>query len=386
MTTPHSRAHRRPIRAFPPTAVAALLLGISACSQHATHEPAPPPGRPFERLSQYGVFAGDPTAQSPAAGVIPYDLNSPLFADYSAKYRFIKLPPGTPAVYREDDVFAFPIGTVIAKTFAYPHDARDPSRGRRLIETRILKHDADGWVGLPYIWNAAQTDAILDVAGDTLDVTWIHTDGRRRTNNYIIPNVNQCKGCHKASETMLPIGPKARHLNRDFVYAEGPENQLDHWARNGALAGAPAPAAAPRLAVWDDEKSGTLDARARAWLEINCAHCHSPSGPARNSGLDLLASQQNPTAFGIFKPPVAAGLGSGGLQYDIVPGKPDQSILAHRIASTHPGVMMPELGKRLVDEEGVALIRAWISAMADAGPQPRRVGARAAERGTQFYD
>jgi hypothetical protein len=76
-----------------------------------------------------------------------------------------------------------------------------------------------------------------------------------------------------------------------------------------------------------------------------------------------LASQQNPTAFGILKPPVAAGLGSGGLQYDIVPGKPEQSIMAYRIGSTHPGVMMPELGKRLVHEEGVALIRAWIAAM-----------------------
>ncbi len=386
MTTPRSRDDHWPIRAFLPTAVAALLLGTSGCAERARHEPAQPPSKPFERLSQYGLFVGDGAAQSPAAGVIPYDLNSPLFSDYAAKYRFVKLPPGAHAAYREDEVFEFPIGTVIAKTFAYLHDARDPSQGRRLIETRILKHDADGWVGLPYIWNTAQSDAILDVAGDTVDVTWIHTDGRSRTNNYIIPNANQCKGCHKAGETMLPIGPKARHLNRDFVYAEGPENQLDHWARAGSLAGAPTPALAPRLAVWDDATSGTLDARARAWLEINCAHCHSPSGAARNSGLDLLASQQNPTAFGIFKPPVAAGLGSGGLQYDIVPGKPDQSILAYRMASTHPGVMMPELGKRLVPQEGVALIRQWIAAMHDADTQPRRVGARTAVRSAPLQD
>jgi len=375
---PHSSDDQWSIRAFLPTAVAALLLAISGCAERARHEPAQPPDKPFERLSQYGLFVDDAAVQSPAPGVIPYDLNSSLFSDYAAKYRFVKLPPGAHASYREDDVFEFPVGTVIAKTFAYLRDARDSSQGRRLIETRILKHDADGWVGLPYIWDAAQTDAILDVAGDAVDVTWIHTDGRSRTNNYIIPNSNQCKGCHKAGETVLPIGPKARHLNRDFAYAEGTENQLDHWARTSALAGAPTPARAPRLAVWDDPKSGTLDARARAWLEINCAHCHSPSGPARNSGLDLLASQQNPTAFGIFKPPVAAGLGSGGLQYDIVPGQPDRSILAYRIASTHLAVMMPELGKRLVHEEGVALVRQWIAAMPDADAQPRRVGARAA--------
>ena len=258
---------------------------------------------------------------------------------------------------------------MIAKTFAYPRDARDPSQGRRLIETRILKHEPDGWVGLPYIWNDAQTEATLDVAGDTVDVSWIHTDGRPRTNNYIIPNANQCKGCHKAGETMMPIGPKARHLNRDFAYPEGNGKPTGALEPHGVLVGAPDPVEAPRLAVWDDPKSGTLDARARAWLEINCAHCHNPEGPARNSGLDLLASQQNPTSFGIHKPPVAAGLGSGGLAYDIVPGQPDRSILAYRIASTHPGVMMPELGKRLVHEEGVALVREWIAAMV---PDPSR--------------
>ena len=319
--------------------------------------------KPFERLSQYQLFDGDPALQQPASGVIPYDLNSALFSDYAEKHRFIKLPPQAHATYNQDDVFEFPVGTIIAKTFAFPRDARNPSQGRRLIETRILEREPDGWVGLPYVWNKEQTEAILDVAGDTVDVSWVHTDGRTRSDNYIIPNSNQCKGCHKAGEIMKPIGPKARHLNREFAYAGGVENQLTHWERHGALVGAPDPAKAPRLAVWDDATSGSLDARARAWLEINCAHCHSPDGPARNSGLVLLASQQNPTAFGINKPPVAAGIGSGGLAFDIVPGQPDKSILVFRIASTHPGIMMPELGKRLVHDEGVALIREWIAAM-----------------------
>jgi uncharacterized repeat protein (TIGR03806 family) len=345
-----------------------ICLAASGCGTRVDRQPSAPPApaqaQPFERLSQYLLFEGDPALQRAAAGVIPYDLNSALFSDYAEKYRFIKLTPDAHATYSREEVFEFPVGTVIAKTFAFPHDARDASRGRRLIETRILKHEPDGWVGLPYIWNKEQSEAFLDVAGDTRDVSWIHTDGHTRTDNYIIPNANQCKGCHKAGENMRLIGPKARNLNRDFAYSGGTENQLTHWARIGALAGAPEPATVPRLAVWDDSRSGTLDARARAWLEINCAHCHSPEGPARNSGLDLLASQQNPTAFGINKPPVAAGIGSGGLAFDIVPGRPDQSILAFRIASTHPGIMMPELGKRLVHEEGVALIRQWITALA----------------------
>jgi uncharacterized repeat protein (TIGR03806 family) len=197
-------------------------------------------------------------------------------------------------------------------------------------------------------------------------VKWIQADGVERTNNYIIPNSNQCKGCHRQGETMLPIGPKARHLNGDFAYKDGTENQLAHWTRIGALTGAPPPADAPRLAKWDDPSSGTLDARARAWLEINCAHCHNPVGPARNSGLDLMASQGNPTAYGIDKSPVAAGRGSGGLRVDIAPGHPEQSILSFRIASTDAGIMMPELGKRMIHVEGVALIDEWIKSMSPA--------------------
>gem|GEM_PF-62233 len=347
--------------------LAFLMVALAGCGSASPQAVQATSQTPPERLSQYGLFVGNGGSQEPAEGVIPYDLNSALFSDYALKYRFLRLPPGTHATYSDRDAFEFPVGTMIAKTFAYPRDARDPTLGRRLIETRILERKSEGWVGLPYIWNAEQTEATLELAGGTQDVEWIHGDGKPRTNNYIIPNANQCKGCHKAGETVTPIGPKARHLNRDFAYSSGVENQLEHWTRQGALSGAPPAAQAPKLAVWDDPKSGTLEARARAWLEINCAHCHNPDGPARNSGLDLLASQRNPTVFGISKPPVAAGRGSGGREFDIVPGQPDKSILVFRIDSTDAGIMMPELGKRLVHKEGLALVREWIGAMADPG-------------------
>jgi uncharacterized repeat protein (TIGR03806 family) len=239
------------------------------------------------------------------------------------------------------------------------------------LETRILKREPQGWIGLPYIWNAQQTEAVLDVAGNLVDVQWIDEAGRERTNNYIIPNSNQCKGCHKLGDEMQPIGPKARHLNRDFAYAHGSENQLAYWTRAGALVGSPRPGDAPRLAVWNDPESGTLNQRARAWLEINCAHCHNPAGPARNSGLDLMASQQTPTPFGIFKTPVAAGRGTGGREFDIVPGAPDKSIMMFRITSIDPGIMMPELGKRLIHDEGAELVRQWIASMPPSEPPSR---------------
>ena len=69
-------------------------------------------------------------------------------------------------------------------------------------------------------------------------------------------------------------------------------------------------------------------------------------------------------ALGLCKLPIAAGSGTGGRPFDIVPGQPDQSILLHRMETTKPSAMMPELGRSLSHEEGVALVREWISAMA----------------------
>ena len=63
------------------------------------------------------------------------------------------------------------------------------------------------------------------------------------------------------------------------------------------------------------------------------------------------------------KPPVAAGRGSGDLDYTIVPGQPDKSIMVYRMESTDPGIMMPELGRKLVHNEGVELVKKWIKEM-----------------------
>ncbi|MEL6695027.1 MAG: hypothetical protein AAFP89_02250 [Bacteroidota bacterium] len=62
---------------------------------------------------------------------------------------------------------------------------------------------------------------------------------------------------------------------------------------------------------------------------------------------------------------MAAGRGSGGLKYDIHPGRPGASILVYRIESTDPGVRMPEVGRSLVHKEGLATIKQWIAEMKD---------------------
>jgi uncharacterized repeat protein (TIGR03806 family) len=315
---------------------------------------------PAPKLSDYRLFR-DPGARQPN-GLTPYGLNTPLFSDYAEKYRFLYLPPGAKARYRAEGVLDFPVGATLVKTFAYPADLRRPAANLRYLETRLLIHKREGWVALAYVWNAEQTEAVLKRAGARLDATFVDGQGRTRQVDYAVPNQNQCKECHQLDKTLQPIGPKARNLNGTYAYAEGPENQLAHWTRLGLLEGAPKPDAAPRTARWDDPKA-PLDARARAYLDANCAHCHNPRAVASNSGLFLNIEETRPAALGVGKGPVAAGRGSGGLRVGIAPGDPDASILAYRMASTEPGVMMPELGRSLTHEEGLALIRQYIAGM-----------------------
>jgi hypothetical protein len=140
--------------------------------------------------------------------------------------------------------------------------------------------------------------------------------------------------------------------------------QLADWEARGILTGLPADApAAPSI------KSGApIEDRARAWLDINCAHCHRAGGGASNSGLFLAWNETNPTGWGVHKRPTAAGRGSGDNLFVIEPGHPDQSILLHRMESVEPGVAMPELGRSLIDPVGIALVRSWIASMPPVEP------------------
>lgn len=314
---------------------------------------------PFERLSQYRFFLGELKKLQPNKGVTPYDLNSPLFSDYTQKQRFVWIPDGTTISYRESGAFDFPKSAVLIKNFLQLKDLRDPSLGGRHIETRLLIHREQGWTALTYVWNDDQSDAVLEIAGESKDIQWIHSDGKPRKNHYIIPNVNDCKSCHSLNKVFVPIGPKAKHLNREYPYSSGSKNQLEYWSEQGLLTGFPSKNPAPKLAPWDD-KDQDINSRARAYLDINCAHCHRPGGLGSNSGLDLRSEQDQAVKWGVMKAPVAAGRGSGGRLYDIVPGHPEKSILTFRMASTDPGIAMPELGRGQNHDEGIQLVKDWI--------------------------
>lgn len=314
---------------------------------------------PYQRLSTYGFFNGEIKELNPTSEVIFYKPASSLFTDNAFKSRFVFLPEGKKAQI-EDDELNLPLGSVLIKNFYYSADFRNPEGDRKLIETRLMIHEEKGWQAYPYIWNESQTDAILKVVGGEFEVRYVDLQGKDQLINYLVPNKNQCKSCHNKNEVMSPIGFQTKHLNNKLDNGQHNSNQLAYLSELEKLDGFKGASAHPSMIDYDDE-SQELNDRAMAYLDINCAHCHSAAGPASTSGLFLTHDQRDPMKLGINKAPIAAGSGTGSYKFDIVPGKPNESILIHRMNSTQVGVAMPEIGRTTVDQKGLELIKAWIA-------------------------
>jgi uncharacterized repeat protein (TIGR03806 family) len=364
------------MRAFASACIFLLAL-LAACTPAQRSVTFHADGNP-PNLSDWAVLDIQDNRLRPVQRVFAYDLATPLFSDYAGKLRTVWIPDGTRAKYTSTGAFDFPVGTIVSKTFFYVKSGTTLTRGDtyltttkspeldlskvHLIETRLLVKRAQGWAAFPYVWNAAQTDATLQRAGDIRDITLRAPASAPVTFAYAVPNINQCAGCHATNHTtkiLQPIGLQAMHLNHP-AFSGTQTTQLKKMAAVGLLDSVPD--SAPQAIDWTDTRQ-SLDARARSYLEINCAHCHNENGPADTSGLWLNASVTDPARWGVCKSPVAAGQGTGGRTFGIVPGQPDQSILLYRLETTDPGKMMPELGRSISHVEGVKLVRDWIARM-----------------------
>lgn len=337
-------------------------LFAATLPSHAVSEEAILAKRPPALLSGFGFFA-DTGRQEPAEDVLPFAPRTALFSDKALKDRFVHVPKGKAATYVADEAFDFPVGSALVKSFSFPADFRRPDGELRLVETRVMLKQEDGWHAWAYLWNEEQADAELRIAGARIEIEAVDETGEALSFTYSVPNKNQCKGCHELAGEIVPLGPKARNLNFDYDYDDGRANQLARWRDAGILEGLPADLASlDAVPDWLDEDAD-LNARARAWLDVNCAHCHRRDGAAGNSGLYLSWDEPYGPALGVNKRPVAAGRGSGGRLFDINPGNPEGSILNYRVESTEPGIMMPELGRVLEDRAAADLLRKWVSSL-----------------------
>ncbi|WP_238400896.1 parallel beta-helix domain-containing protein [Alloalcanivorax marinus] len=365
-------------------------------------------------LSQYNLFADAEDPRSlPHEGGVPFVLNTKLFSDYATKYRVAFIPPGEQAVYRDgqdgnnlNGAIDFPVGTVIAKTFAFTDEANG---SEELVETRLLikRTSQSGkafWAGLPYIWEQQDGEMVARFApgGGSRAVHWHYRDANTgqvvsgETAGYSVPNANQCITCHGNDDRpagSAPIGPKPRNLNRayqpesTFMGTSGQAgfprvNQLQYWIDQGLLAGTPdleldgqgVATNIERLPRWNVPGDGgaaahsaaDVEQRVRAYLEVNCQHCHNDKGAASNTGYYLDHYRDVDAGYGVCKKPTATGGGSCGRQHVLVPGSSADSIVACRLAAENdPQRMMPPIARSVAHDEASALMNQWIDTVVD---------------------
>lgn len=288
------------------------------------------------KLSAFKLFAGEPKDLIPSPGIELIELSSALFTDYAKKQRLMKLPLGSRMSVTGNGLPQYPEGTLLIKTFYYDKEENDPAAGRQLVETRLLLLKNGHWNAGTYRWNTRQNEAFYTKDTANVGVTWKNKNGQLRKIGYHIPSQQECVSCHQFSDEIMPIGPKAMNLNRT-VTREGKQlNQLVYLQNKGLLQFKTGLSKLSALPAYEDTMVATAY-RARAYMEINCAHCHNPNGLA--SGKSLLLNYNMPY--------VHTGIAI------------NQNNIVDRVSSLG-AFHMPKLGTTVIDEEGVKLIRDYI--------------------------
>jgi uncharacterized repeat protein (TIGR03806 family) len=307
-------------------------------------------------LSQTGLFT-DLATLTPASGLIEYGLNVPFWSDGAVKRRWIAIPAGRNITFNPTGSWTFPNGTIIVKHFEMELTEGNPNTARRL-ETRLLINDAGTWMGFTYKWNAQETDADLLASGQSENIT-VQTPSGPVTWSYSYPSRTDCLQCHTAVANRA-LGLITRNINRDFDYGQVIDNQLrtlNHINYFSTDIGAATQYGAyPAI----DDTNAPVATRARAYLAVNCAQCHRPSGPTPVN-LDFRVDTPNGSMNAINVTPTQGGLGLSGARI-IAPGVKESSVLWERMRRTDAN-RMPPLTTHRVDQAGIDLIGEWIDAL-----------------------
>ena len=321
-----------------------ILLTISACRKNDDDFEVQIPDFNFPQtisfessLSAYNIFEGTPSNLIPSEDFEQLELSSALFTDYAHKQRLVKIPEGTSISKLSNGSLDFPDGTILTKTFFYFNDERDTSLGKRIIETRLEIKESGTWNIATYLWNESQTDATLKLDGQDTPVSWINLQGNNRSTLYHVPTQNECMTCHQSNSTMSPIGPTLLNLNKT-VNRNGTElNQLAHLQSLGLLEQFSV-TDIPQMVDYND-LNASLSARGRAYLAINCAHCHNAQAWNVPAEKDFDFRHEIPLEF--------TGIQNG-------KDKISRNVLNQE---------MPFIGTTILDEEGVALLIEYLNSL-----------------------
>lgn len=143
--------------------------------------------------------------------------------------------------------------------------------------------------------------------------------------------------CHQSNSTMTPIGPSLRNLNR-MVERNGVNlNQLSHLQAVGMLNDFDI-SQAPSIVNYKD-KSIPLADRGRAYLAMNCAHCHNPNAWEEPAGRDFDFRYET-------------ALNETGLLFE-----------NEKVVEAVEDGEMPFIGTTILDQEGVDLVIEFIGSL-----------------------
>jgi uncharacterized repeat protein (TIGR03806 family) len=344
-----------------------------------------------KRLSETGLFISTKDHKI-HPGVIPYSVNAPAWADGAFAERFIALPGDMRLDYSSSPSWSASNGAALVQTLSQESEAGNPA-SRRRIETRVLLRDTGQWLGYSYRWDDAQSDAML-VAAKGEEKEFAIKDSRApggvRKQTWRYPSRAECSVCHSRAAGFV-LGLNELQLNKVHDYRGIKDNQLralqhiglftnyPYEPRSGrreevhsiegvtsqsltsAATSSPPKTLAEMPKLMDPCDPGqNLEARARSYLHVNCSVCHVRSGGG-NSMMELGFTTKREEMNLIGARPQHATFGIANAML-IAPGDPDRSILLQRLSRRGTG-QMPPLAVNTVDEQAVALFRAWISAM-----------------------
>jgi uncharacterized repeat protein (TIGR03806 family) len=316
-------------------------------------------------LSETGLF-DDWVSLTPQSALVPYAVNTPLWADGAEKRRWAAIPDGQYVVFDEQGPWQFPDGSVFVKHFDWVTDERHPEQKQRL-ETRVLVIGAGQQLyGATYKWRADQSDADLLFESEIQELDVTSATGEMRTQRYFYPGPQDCLTCHNDSAGKI-LGVNARQLNGEFFYEQTQRraHQLTTWQRMDLFA----PRSDwknvsdyPRLAPLEDT-SRSVEDRVRSYWDANCGMCHGVLSDIRadwDARFATVLSEQ-----GVLNGELqgsAQGIEDAAV---IVPGDPERSVLFLRDSDTDPNRRMPPLGSRVPDDQYLALLEQWILSLAE---------------------
>jgi mono/diheme cytochrome c family protein len=261
-------------------------------------------------------------------GVIAFVPQYPLCSDFAGKIRHVRVPRGNAIQFNKaTQEFKIPPNTRFYKTFLKRIVDTDGNPSWRKIETRLIvsRPDAktngtrDGVVSPTtalfgsYLWNAAETDAILIGSGkaprDLVDPISMSTfdqqlkegdgfpdtilayetnAGTHETRHYAVPSATRCIQCHMGSSSqsfVLGFRPvELRHwpVGQQGVIEESGYDEMQLLQRlidYGIVTGMASPSdVLPLDQQGDRPPRNDKELTAQGYALGNCAHCHNPRG------------------------------------------------------------------------------------------------------------